>query len=409
MIKKIFLVLILVNLFSNADAQKTAVKKVKEEPFVAKVLVIGNGNAALAAAVQSAVSGVKTSILLQAGGFDLSPVEEGLSSGIQTKFLKKYKEFLMEKDSTKVVPFDKQKANASLNVWVDSIKNLSIIKNVMWVKAERSGKNWVFKLSDGSTIRPKVLINPADAKLNEALKIIAPSANWNKLDYNQTLYRTSVASGKLENGNTATIFSMYQLLLKEQENLVWINDPESMSLGQAAGATAAYAAFFDLKTSESNLKKIQGELINYKLDLMPFGDIKQPDTNWKAIQFVGVTGILKAEIDGKSAKFSPNKLVTTEEIRQPIKDFYYKAQIWFDDYKNSIMTIGSSLDMISYVGNKSLESMKKEIPKKWKTSYQFKTEFDLERQINRRELAVLLQDYMPPFNVNVDEKGKVVR
>ncbi|RZK58945.1 MAG: hypothetical protein EOO91_06670 [Pedobacter sp.] len=409
MIKKIFLVLFLAAFFTHADAQKKSTKKVKVEPFVAKVLVIGNGNAALSAGVQSAISGVKTTILLQAGGFDLSPVNEDLSSGIQARFLKEYRAFLKEKDSTKTVPFDKQKANASLGSWIDSIKNLNVIKNVMWVKAERSGKNWVFKLSDGSTIRPKVLINPADAKLNEALKITAPNTQWNKLDYNNTLYRTSVASGKLINGTIATTFSMYQLLVPNQENLVWINDTESMVMGQAAGATAAYAAFFELKTSESNLKKIQGELINYKLDLMPFADIRQPDTNWKAIQFVGVTGVLKAELGGRLAKFSPNKLVTTEEIRQPIKDFYYKAQIWFDDYKNSIMTIGSALDMISYVGNKSLETMKKDIPKKWKTSYQFKTEFDLERQINRRELAVLLQDYMPPFNVNVDEKGKVVR
>lgn len=410
MTKNIFLVLILTVLFGSAEAQKAPAKKVKEEPFVAKVLVIGNSNAALAAGVQSAISGVKTTILLQAGGFDLSPIDGGLSSGIEATFLKKYKAFLNQNDSTKAIPFDKLKANSSLGAWVDSIKNLVIVKNVMWVKADRSGNNWVFKLSDGSTIRPKVLINPADAKLNEALKITAPTAtNWNKLDYNNTLCRTSVASGKFTNGTTANIFSMYQLFVPNQENLVWISDAQSMSIGQAAGATAAYAAFFDTKTSLSNLKKIQGELINYKLDLMPFADIKQPDTNWKAIQFVGVTGVLKAEIDEKSAKFAPDKLVTTEEIKQPIKDFYYKAQIWFDDYKNSKITIGSALDMISYVGNKSLETMKKEIQKKWKTNYQFKTDFDLERQINRRELAVLLQDYMPPFNVNVDDKGKVVR
>ncbi|RZL12194.1 MAG: hypothetical protein EOO96_32400 [Pedobacter sp.] len=101
--------------------------------------------------------------------------------------------------------------------------------------------------------------------------------------------------------------------------------------------------------------------------------------------------------------------MTTADIKQPLKDFYYKAQIWFDDYKNEKMTIGSSLEMISYVGNKDLETMKREIPKRWKTNYQFKTELNLERQINRRELAVLLQDYMPPFNVNVDKTGKVAR
>ncbi|RZK55142.1 MAG: hypothetical protein EOO87_08630 [Pedobacter sp.] len=182
-----------------------------------------------------------------------------------------------------------------------------------------------------------------------------------------------------------------------------------MLAGQAAGATATYAAFYSFKTSQSNLKKIQGELVNYKLNIMPFADVKLNDTNWKAIQFVGLTGVLKANLDNGNANFSPNQLVTTAEIKQPFKDFYYKAQIWFDDYKSEQMTIGSALDMICYVGNKALDNTKKELTKKWKTSYQFKTEFDLERQINRVEFAVMLQDYMPPFNVNVEKTGKVVR
>jgi hypothetical protein len=65
--------------------------------------------------------------------------------------------------------------------------------------------------------------------------------------------------------------------------------------------------------------------------------------------------------------------------------------------------------MIAYVGNKSPENIQKEVQKNWKTKYAFKSNFDISRQINRRELAVLLQDYMPPFNVNVDNKGKVIR
>ncbi len=398
--RKLFFILMLTAFFGHVNAQTVRTD----------VLVIGNGNAAFAAGLQSAISGVKTTILLQAGGFDIMPIPGDLNSGIQATFFKKYREFTNEKDSTKSIILDKLKANSVLKAWTDSIKNLTIIKNVMWIKADRSGSNWVFKLNDGSTLRPKILINPTDQKLNEGLKITIPAVtNWNKLDNNNTIYRTTVASGKFTNGTTANIFSMYQLFVPAQENLIWINDNESMALGQAAGATAAYAAFFGTKTSLSNLKKIQGELINYRLDLMPFKDIKQPDTNWKAIQFVGMTGVLKADFDRNGALFSPNKLVTTNEIKQPIKDLYYKAQIWFDDYKESKMTIGSTLDIISYVGNKSIETMKKELGKKWKTSYQFKSEFDLTRQINRREFAVLLQDYMPPFNVNVDEKGKVVR
>jgi hypothetical protein len=398
--KNLFFVLILMVFFDYANAQT----------LKPGVLVIGNGNAAVAAGLQSAISGVKTTILLQAGGFDISPIENDLNSGIQATFLKKYNAFLSKNGEKQLAGFDKQVANNVLTIWADSTKNLTIIRNVMWVKAERSGNNWNFKLSDGSTIKPKVFINPADAKLNEALKItIKSTQNWAKLDYGSTLYRTSVAAGKSANGTNANFFSLYNFFIPQQENLVWINDPNSMLLGQAAGATAAYSAFYDTKTSLSNLKRIQGELINYKLNLMPFADIKTVDTNWKAIQFVGVTGILKADINGTTANFSPDKLVTTEEVKQPFKDFYYKAQIWFDDYKSPEMTIGSAIDMICYVGNKSLEDTKKGLEKKWKTTYQFKTELDLKRQINRREFAVLLQDYMPPFNVNVDQNGKVVR
>lgn len=386
-----------------------ATTTVKAQTLKPGVLVVGNGNAAVAAAIQSANSGVKTTILLQAGGFDISPIGADLSSGIQATFLKKLRIAKQITDSTQAVAFDKQTANEVLIKWTDSIKNLTVIKNVMWTKAERSGNNWYFKLSDGRTLKPQVLINPGDAKLNDALKITAPAQYWEKLDYSNTIYRTNIAAGKSLGDNTAHVFSLYQLLIPQQENLIWMKDEQSMLLGQAGGATAAYAAFFKTKTSLSDLKKIQGELIGYKLNLMPFEDIKNDDSNWKAIQMVGLTGVIKAGIGSTGAKFLPDNLVGTEEVKQPIKDFYYKAQIWFDDYKNSQLTIGGAIEMICYVGNKSPETTKKELEKKWNATYKFATKLDPARQISRRELAVLLQDYMPPFNVNVDPKGKVVR
>jgi len=392
--KQLFFVVVLMAFFGQLQAQT----------LKTDVLVIGNGNTAVAAGLQAAISGVKTTILLQADGFDISAIDNGLSSGIQATFLQKTRNAKQIKDSLQTPIFNAQTANEVLKAWTDSLKNLSIIRNVTWVKAERSGKNWSFKLSNGSTLKPKVLINPGDEKLNNALKISTTKNGWTVLDYSNTIYRTSVAGGP-----NATLFSMYQFFVPAQENLIWISDTKNMLLGQAGGATAAYAAFFNTKTSLSKLKTIQGELINYKLNLIPFSDIKNTDSNWKAIQFVGVTGVLKAEINEVMANFYPNKLVSTTEVKQPIKDYFYKAQIWFDDYTNLQMTIGSTIDMVCYVGNKALISTKKEIEKKWKTTYQFKTELDLNRSINRREFAVLVQDYMPPFNVNIDKDGKVVR
>lgn len=368
------------------------------------VLVIGNSNAAAAAAIQSAVSGAKTTILLQAGGFDISPIANNLSSGIEAEFLAR-----LAKAQNKSAAFNKQQANDILRNWTDSLKNLTVIKNVLWVKASENAGSWSLALSDGTKLKAKILINVGDTKLFSALAIAAPKIAFNKLDYQQTLHRTSVAAGNSSNGTTANFLSLYQFFEPNHDNFIGINDNESMLLGQAAGATAAYAAFFDKKITQSNLKAIQGELINYKLNIMPFADIKITDANWKAIQFVGVTGALKADIKGNEALFMPNQMVTTEEIKQPFKDFYYKAQIWFDDYKNPAMTIGSALDMICYVGNKSLPDTKKLIEKNWTKTYQFSTAFDVNRPITRREFAVLLQEFMPPFNVNVNQAGKVMR
>jgi hypothetical protein len=392
--KQFYFVLFLVAFFGRANAQTSR----------PGVLVVGNGNAAFAAAFQSAISGVKTTILLQAGGFDISPITNQLNSGVQATFLKKYKDFAQLDAKAKLSQFDKPKANQAIGIWADSLENLTIIKNVLWVKADRAGKNWSFKLSDGKTIRPKVLINPGDSKLNAALKInTAIATNWQQLAYENTVYRTSVV------GSDGHFLSLYQLMVPDQENLIWVSDPNDMLIGQAAGATAAYAAFFDTKTSLVNLKKIQGELVNYKLNLLPFSDVGLADSNWKAIQLVGITGVIKAKVTAETAEFLPEQVITTAEIKQPIKDSYYKAQIWFDDYKKPTLTINSTLEMIAYVGNKSLESMKKEIEKKWKQSYHFQSALDFDRQINRREFAVLMQDYMPPFNVNVDDKGRIIR
>ncbi|MES2417685.1 MAG: hypothetical protein V4541_05825 [Bacteroidota bacterium] len=367
------------------------------------VLVIGNSNAAAAAGIQAAISGVKTIILLQAGGFDISPIKDEMSSGVQAEFIEKMKR-VKGKDSSAILDFDKQTANNLLSTWTDTLKNLTIIKNVTWIKAERSGNNWVFKLSDGKIIKPTILINAGDAKLQAALKLEAiPVVALTPVDYRNTLYRTSVSADK------TFFFSMYNFFIPGQENLLWLKGNESMLIGQAAGATAAYSGFFSIKTSLSNLKSIQGELVNYKLALMPFVDIKLNDPNWKAIQMVGITGVIEGETDNNGIRFLPEKLITTDEIKAPLKAFYYKAQIWFDDYKNSQMTIGSAIDMICYVGNKAVDNTPKEIAKKWKSAYKFNTDFDVNRQITRRELAVLLQDYMPPFNVNIDKTGKVVR
>lgn len=378
------------------------------------VLVIGNGSNALGAGLQSAISGVKTIILMENQDFELSSgyeLDKNLSSGLEAEFLKRMRKAKGIRDSSKVY-VDQTSANAVIKTWSDSTKNLKIIRTREWSKLKRAGGGWSIELNDGKMIKAAVLINAdASGKVNEALMLPKiKEMQWKRLNYNDNLYRTSVSSGFSIENSTSNMVSLYDLLIPGQENLVVLNsDLESIAAGQSAGATAAYSAFFDLKTSQSNLKKIQGELISYKLSVIPFDDVVYTDSNWKAVQFLGLSGFLKGQLSSGKLKFMPDNKVTTEEIKEPIKEYFYKAQIWFEDYKAVQMTISSTLDLVCKIGNKSPENTLTEVKKKWKTSYGFKTEFEPSRGVTRREFAVLVYEYLNPFNVNIDPRGRVIR
>jgi hypothetical protein len=367
------------------------------------VLVIGNGNNAIGAGIQAAVSGVKTVILLPGPGFELSAVGKDQNSGIAAEFLKRLK----------ADNFDNATANTVLKTWMDSLKNLTVMRSAPWLKLKRSGRGWVLELKDRKIIKAGILVNAdKSGKANEALQIAVDktAALWQPFNYENNTYRTSIAAGYFANNETPNVLSLYRFLNPLQENLVAL-DPaqESFAAGQAAGATAAYAAFFKRKTSESSLKIIQGELINYKQSIVPFKDISPADSNWKAIQFIGITGILKADLSSDGAYFRPDQVVTPDEVKPVIKEYYYKAQIWFDDHKEQQMSIANVLDLVAVVGSKALKNTTEEVKKKWKTTYHFNSEFDSARVVTRREFAVLVNEYLKPFDVNIDKTGRVIR
>ncbi|WP_316819554.1 hypothetical protein [Pedobacter gandavensis] len=379
------------------------------------VLVIGNGSNALGAGLQSAMSGVKTTLLLEGEDFELSlmdPGHQSLASGLELRLLNKLRTDRGIKGSASLDHIDPQKANAIIKDWVDSTKNLTIIRKVVWSKLKRSGAGWTVQLNNGQNIKAAMLVYAAvPGKLKELLSLNQlPGLQWKALDYQNLSYRTSLSSGFVDRMSGVNLLSLYDLLIPGQESLVWLNpEQESIAGGQAAGATAAYPVFFKLKARTPNLKAIQNELMNYRLSLVPFVDVNPTDSNWKAVQFIGISGFLKGVLVGSELKFNPEQKVSTLEIKTPIKDFFYKAQIWFDDYTAAEMTIGSSLDLVCKVGNKAPVTTLAEVKKRWKTQYHFNTEFDLERPITRREFAVLLQEYLNPFNVNIDPTGRVIR
>lgn len=395
--KKLFFVFaFLIPLITHAQTTKT------------DVLVIGNGSAAFAAGVQGATSGVNTTVLTQSDGFKINDLSKHDASEVIRLFERKAKKSLQVKGLDPLPQMTNQVINAVIQKWSDSSKLFKVVNNMPFYEIRRAGNGWEAKLTKDKSIKAKVLVlagNPE--KVISALKLTELNpAKETILNYTENSYRTTVAG---LNNPSASFLSLYNLLIPNQENILFIN-ADDLEVGQAAGATAAYAAFYGKKTSESNLKAIQGELLNYKLSLMPFDDVKVADSNWLAIQKVGITGIIKAETNNGKALFNPEKEITYNEVKQPIKDYYYKAQIWFDDHKDVAINLTNTISLISYVGNKSVEATKTEIQKKWGKSYHFKSTFDLQRNLSRREFAVIINDYLKPFDsITVDKTGRVNR
>jgi hypothetical protein len=186
-----------------------------------------------------------------------------------------------------------------------------------------------------------------------------------------------------------------------------------MVLGQGAGTVAAYCAFYKTTTKNLNVRAIQGEILDFKGYLLPFSDITLNDINFRAIQQVSATGLLKGvqSANGKTAAvlFVPDSTVSTAEVEPVIKEVYTRAFIWFNKEKPAAQfTIGNLLSFISEITLSEPKLLQKTLEKQWEANYKFKQAFDVNRPITRREFAVITNKYLNPFARTVDLTGKLV-
>lgn len=189
-----------------------------------------------------------------------------------------------------------------------------------------------------------------------------------------------------------------------------------MTVGQAAGATAAYCVFFDKTTKTMNaqtVRTIQGEILDYKGILYPFADIGPTDKYFRSVEQIIGTGMLKQvhQLNGKTMQvlFKPDSAVSTADIEPVLREIFTRAFIWFS--KNKPGETFSVADMLSYISDYTLtepKTLQLTLQKQWQDTYKFKQTFDLKRPITRYEFAVLANKYLNPFSTHVDMTGKVV-
>jgi len=395
------------------------------------VVVVGGTESGVAAAIQAAHSGVKVLFIVETNELANNIFENSdtsYSSGIRANLFKLALKARTDSVSGIVNPLSRAIALDVLKGWTDTIKNLTIMRNTSWQKVEKSGKGWDIKLKDGKTIKVNVAIDatPNGALASKAGIPFDQATGYYKMSlalnqtniehlYDNRLYRTSVGTGN--SGNKVFTIPLGSLVAAGAENFILAGrlpvlkttkqlEPATMANGQAAGATAAFCSFFKTTTSALNARVIQGELFAYKSWLIPFSDIKPADSNFAAIQHIGATGLLKGKIVKGELLFQPDGLISAEELRAPMREFYSRSQIWFADNKMDKLTLDNVLSLIKFNASRG-DELNREVEKAWKTSFKFAGKYDLQHLVTRREFAVLADAYLKPFNVRIDISGNL--
>lgn len=394
------------------------------------VLVIGRTPSGIAAAIQSARSKAKT-VLVGAnenmpGGVSVISVARDLPSGIWSEFRARVHEFYKGKPGFDTgdngeLKFEGTTAESILKKITDTVKNLSSYPNSLFISIKKDGDRWEVHISQNEkiiTIKARVVVDATEHGAVAAKLNMAAVDGVSQLNYRSGIYRTSVASAAdlhfvplkaviLKGADNVLIT---EKILPAEKDIQWL--PLQLELGQGVGATAAYCAFFKTTTKNLKVRIIQGEILDFHGRLIPFADIPQNDADWRSIQQVAATGMLKGwEAGNKNPQlfFRPDSAVSTAEVKPVLTEIYTRAFLWFNREKPAEkFTVGNMLSLISDYTLTEPQVLKLNIQKAWKNQYKFKLDFNPERPITRREFAVLTNKFLNPFARTVDLDGRLV-
>jgi len=183
--------------------------------------------------------------------------------------------------------------------------------------------------------------------------------------------------------------------------------PCVMQIGQAAGLLAAQSINEGVAPKNVSIRDLQNNLLEANGYIMPYKDVKQNSTHFKAVQKIGATGLLRGvgipSGWSNATYFYPNNNVSLKEF---LKTWELKYK-----YPNSLiehaMTIMECAYFASVISNIHLNEIKDDFSSKWlKLNL---SNLNFERPITRLELAAILNEYEVFNKFNVDIFGFILK
>ncbi|MCR4030690.1 MULTISPECIES: FAD-dependent oxidoreductase [Flavobacterium] len=166
--------------------------------------------------------------------------------------------------------------------------------------------------------------------------------------------------------------------------------PVVLLTGQAAGTLAALAVNKNQDVRNVSVRSVQQSLLDQKAYIMPLFDVKSTDSAFETIQKVTATGILKTK--GESYQwanrtwFYPEQNISVQEFTEGLNQF---------DKKNQIVKSGTLL-----TEQEAVNLLVKAGAKIQKKNYSAKP-------INKRDLAVLIEEGLKAFEKEIDFSGNI--
>ena len=184
--------------------------------------------------------------------------------------------------------------------------------------------------------------------------------------------------------------------------------PVVLQIGEAAGTIAALAVKRETATSAVKVREVQESLLSKGGYLLPYLDLPADHKNFKAIQRIGVTGIIKGIGANKGWEnqtwFKTDSLMTVAELADGLKEVYTHAD--FTGVDDGKVTPENLAVMIARISGKERAEIEKSLATGWK-SWGL-GEYSSKKELNRLECAVSVDALLNPFAIfDVDLKGNL--
>ena len=400
------------------------------------VIVFGGSVAGASTAIQAARSGVKTLLILPDESLLSNPTLSLEVPAFNLGLWKEWKDaYKLASDSAKTTP------EKVLENIISKTNNLQVIKAAIPNKIEEKKNGWEVTVplnGKNEDIKCKVIVDAtSDYKSSpinsygiitfdekgKFVPLVNYSTEQKKEPYLQLqkLYRTSAAAG-FGKDSSLNYIPLGVFIPQEKPNLIIIstaafkdfskNDFQNLALwtniGQAAGALAAFGPFFDTTPSKANIRLTQAEMFTYKSFLYPVLDVEVTDSAFYPVQKIIASGLLN--LDFKTGKFNPNEKVKISDFNAVMSKIYPRSKIWFlENKKVSDLSAKDLVSLISFTAAKDPYNVNKEISSNWESKYHFDSSFSNDHLITKKEMTILFEVYLQPFNINVDFNGYYLR